>query len=188
MYFLWTIKVSDRLEMNIYSAEVASICAQQKSWYLVQCKPRQDERAEDNLARQGYEISRPKFRCQRLIRGQRQWAVESLFPGYMFINLPAGANWGPLRSTRGVSRVVSFGGVPVAVSDCLVKQLQARVENYVKSELKLGDNVRIIEGEFAELDAIFMAMDGDERVVLLIRLLNRQQQISLPMASIGGTE
>lgn len=170
--------------MNIYSAEVASICAQQKSWYLVQCKPRQDERAEDNLARQGYEIFRPKCWYQRLIRGQRQWAVESLFPGYLFINLPAESNWGPLRSTRGVSRVVSFGGVPVAVSDSLVKQLQARVEIDVKSELKLGDNVRIIEGGFAELDAIFMAMDGEERVILLINLLNRQQQISVPMASI----
>jgi transcriptional antiterminator RfaH len=176
------------LEVNIYSAEGASICVQQKTWYLVQCKPRQDERAEDNLARQGYEISRPKCRYQRLIRGQHQWTVESLFPGYLFINLPAESNWGPLRSTRGVSRVVNFGGVPVAVSDCLVKQLQERVENDVKSELKLGDNVRIIEGEFAELDAIVMAMDGDERVVLLIRLLNRQQQISLPMASIGGAE
>lgn len=172
--------------MIIYTAEGSSICAQQKSWYLVQCKPRQDERAEDNLARQGYEISRPKCQYQRLIRGHRQWAVESLFPGYLFINLPAESNWGPLRSTRGVSRVVSFGGVPVAVSDSLVKQLQARAEIDLKPELKPGDNVRITEGGFAELNAIFMSMDGDERGILLISLLNRQQQISVPMGSIGS--
>ncbi|MEB0146552.1 transcription/translation regulatory transformer protein RfaH [Pseudomonas sp. CCC2.2] len=174
--------------MNIYPAEGASTCAQQKSWYLVQCKPRQDERAEDNLARQGYEISRPKCRYQRLIRGQRQWTVESLFPGYLFINLPADSNWGPLRSTRGVSRVVSFGGVPVAVSDSLIKQLQARAEIDAKPELKPGDNVRITEGGFAELNAVFMAIDGEERVILLINLLNRQQQISLPVASICSNE
>ncbi|VVP04556.1 Transcription antitermination protein RfaH [Pseudomonas fluorescens] len=174
--------------MNIYPGGVASGCAQQKSWYLVQCKPRQDERAEANLERQGYEILRPKYRYQRLIRGQCQWVVESLFPGYLFINLPTESNWGPLRSTRGVSRVVGFGGVPLAVSGSLVRQLQARVGINGKSELKSGDNVRIIEGEFAELDAIFMAVDGDDRVILLIRLLNRQQQICLPMKSIGGNE
>ncbi|WP_332455243.1 transcription termination/antitermination NusG family protein, partial [Pseudomonas fragi] len=35
---------------------------------------------------------------------------ESLFPGYLFIHMPPGANWAPLRSTRGVARVVAFGG------------------------------------------------------------------------------
>lgn len=172
--------------MNIYFTEVASVCTPRKSWYLVQCKPRQDERAEHNLARQGYEVSRPKYRRSRLIRGQLQWTVESLFPGYLFINLSAESNWVPLRSTRGVSRVVSFGGVPLVVTDELVKQLKAREEIDVKSSLMPGDNVRIIKGEFAEVDAIFMTMDGEERVVLLIHFLNYQQRISLPMTSIGG--
>lgn len=44
--------------------------------------------------------------------------------------------------------------------------------------------MRITEGSFAELDAIFMAMDGDVRVFLLLNLLNRQQQISVPLTSI----
>lgn len=172
--------------MIIDSAQGASTQARQKCWYLVQCKPRQDERAEQNLVRQGYEVSRPKYRYQRIFRGQRQWAQESLFPGYLFINLPDESNWAPLRSTRGVGRVVSFGGTPLAVNDSLVEQLQSRAENALRTELKAGDSVRIIEGGFAELDAIFMAMDGEERVILLIGLLNCQQQISLPLESVLG--
>ena len=31
-----------------------------------------------------------------------------------------------------------------------------------------------------------MTMDGEERVILLINLMNRQQQISLPLASIAN--
>jgi transcriptional antiterminator RfaH len=172
--------------MNIYPAEASSIGAQPKSWYLVQCKSRQDERAEVNLVRQGYEITRPKCRNQKLIRGQRQWAVESLFPGYLFINLPEESNWGPLRSTRGVCRVVSFGGVPLAVSDGLVKQLWERGEGEVRSDFKPGAEVKIAEGVFTELDAIFLAMDGEERVILLINLLSRRQKISIPMAGIAS--
>jgi transcriptional antiterminator RfaH len=173
--------------MTINLAEDDSAQAQQNSWYLVQCKPRQDERAEENLTRQGYEISRPKYRIYTPIRGVHQWVVESLFPGYLFINLPADSNWAPLRSTRGVNRVVSFGGVPLAVSGDLVNELQIRADNTVKPQLAAGDSVQIIEGSFAEYEAIFMAMDGDERVVLLINLLNRQQQISLPVRNIRNS-
>ena len=44
--------------------------------------------------------------------------------------------------------------------------------------------MRIIEGGFAELDAIFVAMDGEQRVILLLNMLNRQQQISMPLLSV----
>jgi len=37
---------------------------------------------------------------------------ESLFPRYLFVQLdigPQGLDWGPIRSTMGVSRLVRFG-------------------------------------------------------------------------------
>ena len=155
-------------------------------WYLVQCKPRQDERAEENLLRQGYECSRPACRRERLLRGQLQYVQESLFPGYLFIHMPQGANWAPLRSTRGVARIVAFGGRPLAVSCELVAQLQNRAENHVITTLNPGDKVTILDQGFAGIESIFMTMDGEERVILLINLMNRQQQISLPLASIAN--
>lgn len=158
--------------------------AEKGVWYLVQCKPRQDERAEEHLTRQGYECSRPVCRRERVVRGRRQEFLESLFPGYLFITLSASDSWAPLRSTRGVNRVVGFGGRPLPVSDGLVLQLQRRAEVAFLSEFKTGQNVRIIEGQFSELDAIFMAMDGDERVMLLINILSRQQSITLPLGSV----
>lgn len=155
------------------------------SWYLLQCKSRQDERAQEHLMRQGYHCYRPQHRCERIERGRLQVKLQSLFPGYLFIALSAGTNWAPLRSTRGVMRVVGFGGMPVKVDARLITQLQQRAEQISKPVLQEGESVRITEGSFAELDAIFMAMDGDERVFLLLNLLNRQQQISVPLASIS---
>ena len=158
---------------------------QAAAWYLVQCKPRQDERAEDNLERQGYRCYRPQRSCERIVRGSRQAIVESLFPGYLFIALAEDANWVPLRSTRGVNRLVGFGGMPLKVDERFIEQLQHRCENQVQPALQLGDSVRITAGDFAELDAIFMAMDGDERAILLLNILNRQQRVSVPLASVA---
>ncbi|KJK09794.1 transcription/translation regulatory transformer protein RfaH [Pseudomonas tussilaginis] len=156
----------------------------QQSWYLVQCKPRQDERAEQNLVRQGYLCFRPKLKRERVIRGGTKVALESLFPGYLFIHMSEGANWAPLNSTRGVSRVVSFGAHPLAVGEEMVQQLQQRAESELCTQLKIGDNVRITSGSFEGLDAIFTASDGSHRAWLLITLLNRQQEISLPFANV----
>lgn len=163
----------------------ATVADEGVSWYLLQCKPRQDERAQEHLMRQGYHCYRPQHSCERIERGRLQVKLQSLFPGYLFIALSAEANWAPLRSTRGVTRVVGFGGMPVRVDARLITQLQQRAEQISKPVLQEGESVRITEGSFAELDAIFMAMDGDERVFLLLNLLNRQQQISVPLTSIS---
>lgn len=154
-------------------------------WYLIQCKPRQDERAEENLLRQGYTCYRPQHTRERLLRGQRQMVTESLFPGYLFIHLSQLDNWAPLRSTRGVSRVVSFGNQPLAVDTALIEQLQQRCSAVPPEQLlENGDKVRINQGPFAELEAIFLSMDGNERVVLLMNILHREQKVRVPLASI----
>lgn len=161
-----------------------SVASKLGDWYLVQCKPKQDERAEENLMRQGYECSRPVCSRERLLRGKRQLVQESLFPGYLFIHMPLGANWAPLRSSRGVARVVAFGGQPLPVSQQLVEQLQARAQSSVLCAFKPGQTVTLNDEGFAGIESIFMSMDGEERVILLINLMNRQQKISLPTASI----
>lgn len=168
--------------MNIERSPCVS--DQTAAWYLVQCKPRQDERAQGHLERQGYKCFRPLRSYECIVRGCPQVSVQSLFPGYLFIALAADANWAPLRSTRGVSRVVGFGGAPAEVDARLISWLQQRPEQEPAPVLQEGQSVRISEGDYAELDAIFMAMDGDERVILLLNLLNRQQRVSVPLAGI----
>lgn len=136
--------------------------------------------------RQGYVCVRPMCKRERVVRGHLKTKIESLFPGYIFIQMFDDSNWSPLRSTRGVSHVVSFGGRPLAVSEKLVGDLLQRAEIELTPAYKIGDNVRLAAGNYAELDAIFMAMDGEDRVILLIQLLSRRQQVSVPLANIAA--
>ncbi|MTZ14677.1 transcription/translation regulatory transformer protein RfaH [Pseudomonas sp. JL972] len=150
-------------------------------WYLVQTKPRQESRAEEHLQRQHYECYRPL----RNTTGGRQQArhAEPLFPGYLFIRLDPGKdNWYPIRSTRGVSRVVSFGGQPIPVQDELIEQLRQRlaVPPMVAAPFSPGERVQISGGGLHELEAIFVASDGEQRSIILLNLLHRQQKITVP--------
>ncbi|MDY7533823.1 transcription/translation regulatory transformer protein RfaH [Pseudomonas sp. Bout1] len=156
------------------------------AWYLVHCKSRQDARAEEHLQRQGYTCFRSTYKRERLMKGQRKTTQESLFPGYLFVQMSLQDSWSALRSTRGVARIVGFGPHPLAISDALVGELQVREHHaVVTSLLQPGESVRINQGPFAELEAVFLAMDGEERVVLLMNFLQREQRINLPLAEIS---
>lgn len=157
------------------------------AWYLIQCKSRQDERAQAHLQRQGYTCFRATCTRQHLFKGRLQTTCESLFPGYLFIQMSPQASWSPLRSTRGVLRVVTFGAYPLPVSDALVQALRARDHQALLAPLFTpGEPLHIDEGPLAGRDATFLALDGDARVVVLMRFLHREQPISLSLADVSA--
>jgi len=153
-------------------------------WYLIQTKPRQEIRAEENLQRQHFECYRPH---KPSTSGDGK-ADEALFPGYLFIRLDRHMdNWYPIRSTRGVARVVSFGSEPTPVRDELIEQLRQRLAAPAeKPKFQPGERVHLQGGGFNELEAIFVSDDGDERSVILLTLLQREQKVRVPTRYLSG--
>ena len=156
-------------------------------WYVVQCKPRQDRRALEHLQRQGYSCYLPTLAVERLSQGRKLTFEEPLFPGYVFIHLDAlRDNWSPIRSTRGVNQIVRVREHPLPVSDQVVEAIRARCASQQGSVpyLRPGERVLITEGCFSQLEAIFVASDGVERVTLLMQILQHEQTLSFPLASV----
>lgn len=60
--------------------DTEAVAGQQAAWYLIHCKPRQDERAEEHLTRQGYACYRPRVQRESLVRGRRQSVWNPCFP------------------------------------------------------------------------------------------------------------
>lgn len=157
-----------------------------KTWHLVHTKPRQEARAEENLAHQGYAVYLPRALVIRRRRGKPQRQVEPLFPRYLFIRLEPGVdNWAPLRSTLGVSAVVRFGADAAIVPDALVAALQAREDAAGLCDLRqappeAGDRVLVVEGELAGFEGIFVTTDGDVRATILLDIVGRATRVRLP--------
>lgn len=155
-------------------------------WYLIHCKPREDERALENLQRQGFECFRPTRLIERRRDGRKCTVAESLFPNYLFIRLDrVHDNWSPIRSTRGVLQIVRFNDYPMPVADSIIERIRTRLAaDSVEPYLKPGERVRIAEGAFSQLEAIFVSSDGDDRVVLLLDVLQRNLQLSFPLKTV----
>jgi transcriptional antiterminator RfaH len=155
-------------------------------WYVIQSKPGQAARAAQELSNQGYEVFCPTIKVERLQRGERVARVEPLFPGYLFIELSElTSNWRPIRSTRGVARMITFGNKPAVVPDDVVEHLRDRLQQESEHHtLKPQQPVRIDAGPFSHLNAVFLEYDGEKRAFLLLELLGRWQKLSLPLSAI----
>lgn len=162
-------------------------------WYLIQCKGGESFRASDNLANQGYEIFHPVLQVQKKRRGKLCWLDEPLFPYYLFIRLDKlASNWRPIRSTRGVLKLVGFGDEPVPVEDGLVETLRSNAaasadERGVNVYFRAGDTVEISEGPFRALRAVFERQKGEERAIVLLNILHGQQRLEVPVEHLRRT-
>ena len=153
-----------------------------KNWYLIKTKSRQEKIAKQNLKNQGYEAFCP------LAKINNRLAV--LFPGYLFVQLNEKTqNWSPINSTKGVSHFVKFGSnfakVPTRVIK-LIKTNQHFTAEKIKNlnKFKPGDKVQISDGTFKNWVAIFKCYKSDERVILLMNLLGREQSLNIKEKSV----
>jgi len=159
-------------------------------WYVIQCKGGESFRAAEHLANQGYEIFHPVLQVQKKRRGKLTWISEPLFPYYLFIRLDRlASNWRPIRSTRGVLKVVTFGlAMPVPVDDTLVETLLAqgsREEDATANVyFRAGEAVEITEGPFKDLQAVFASHKGEERAIVLLNMLQTQQRLEMPVCQL----
>lgn len=156
-------------------------------WYLLQCKARQDVRALQNLTRQGFTCYWPTRPVERRRAGEHFVTEEPLFPGYGFIRLDCVNDcWSTIRSTRGVLQLVRFNDYPTPICDQIIDSIRARIARAVVPQpyLRPGERVQIVEGAFAQLEAIFLTSDGEARVMLLLNIVQHDQALSFPIHAI----
>jgi len=159
------------------------------NWYLIHTKIRQERVALDNLERQGFTCFLPLIRTEKLRRGALHVVQEPLFPRYLFIRLGTGLespSWAPIRSTLGVSRLVSFGQTAAQIDDELIAQLQAQTNSneVQRRHFESGEPVVVTEGPFVGIEAIYQMADGEGRVMVLLNILSKHVKMSVPPTSI----
>jgi len=154
-------------------------------WFLVQVKPNGSQRAQCNLSRQKVPFFCPLEPATRKVRGRFQEVWRALFPGYLFVRFnPATAPWRKINNTWGVARLVAFGDDgPKPIPDCLIAGLLARCDSsghlLPPEMLKPGDNVRIINGPFAEFTTTIQQVSPDQRIWVLLDLMGRETTVEI---------
>jgi transcriptional antiterminator RfaH len=149
------------------------------SWYAIRTKPRQEERAVENLSMWGVATLAPRLKGSN---GQRD---AQLFPGYIFARFEAPKMLHNIHFTRGVAYVVSFGGVPAPISNELIDEIYARMDEngIIRSTaipLNPGDHVVIRSGLWRNFVGVFERdLSGTERVQILLRAVTYSAHVEV---------
>lgn len=153
-------------------------------WYVVQTNINSESKAAANLRRQGFDVYLPCYLKRRSHARKVDVVQRPLFPRYLFVAIDvASQRWRAIQSTLGVSHLICRGEGPVAVEDSVVSALKAREDEagFVRLARRTlfspGDQVRILEGAFADSPALVEGTSDQDRVAVLLDFLGRKVRV-----------
>jgi transcriptional antiterminator RfaH len=165
--------------------------APQEAWYVCQTKPRQENQALRKLEEQGYEVCLPLLAVWQKHKDGWRKTEQVMFPRYAFVRCARpGQSIAPIRSTPGVTSLVSFGNIPARIDHALVEAIReiARLSGNPPQQpatpFQIGDNVAIIEGPLKGLSGIVSSV-ARERVVVMLTLLGREKPVAIPVEQLS---
>jgi transcriptional antiterminator RfaH len=155
-------------------------------WWAIQCKPRQETRAQANLESSGVRTFLPMTRHPRFARSTREPApkIEPLFPRYLFARCDGPAMTHRIRFARGVSRILGTGSAPTSVDESIIAAIQQRVAGdgcvALRPAFQPGDAVRIVDGPLKDFVGVFEgSATADDRVRLLVAAVQGQWRVTV---------
>ncbi len=159
-------------------------------WYVAETQPHAEARALWHLERQGFTAYLPQYGKLRRHARRTDEVRAPLFPRYLFIRMDvARAAWRAIRSTIGVSRLVSQGDAPAAVPDGVVEEIRQREDTrglvLIAPSYQPGQKLRVLSGAFADQVGMFECTSDERRVVLLLEMLGRRLSVRVPAESVA---
>jgi transcription elongation factor/antiterminator RfaH len=164
-----------RFLLIIYAA--SQIIILMKRWYVVNTKPRNEERAAHNLENGGIEVLAPKLKLRKYKDGKFVQVIEPMFPSYIFVRFHPVDEFRMVKYARGVKTIVHFGGQIIPLQDELIEFIKVRLDNGVaaiqKPNISKGEKILIKDGPFKGFSGIFESeLEGKERVAILLDGVN----------------
>jgi transcriptional antiterminator RfaH len=160
-----------------------------EQWYVLYTLPNAERHVASRLEGRGIEVYLPEI-CT--VAKNKKGKLAPFFPCYLFIHIEldhvASSLW---QWTPGLRYMVSFGGEAAAVPDQTITLLQRRLEELNKlvgqprPQFKPGDVVRITDGPFADMVALFEGPSKPtERVTVLLNFLGQFSRVKLDVANL----
>ena len=160
-------------------------------WIAAHCHANTETKAEMHLKRQGFDVYLPKFKTTRRHARRVETVIRPLFPRYLFIGFDAaGTHWRPIRSTIGISHVITAGERPLVTPAWVIDQLRQREDDSGllseagEKSFDKGEAIQITSGPFFDHLGTFEGLSDNHRVAVLLDIMGRQVKTLVPREAI----
>ncbi len=161
-------------------------------WYCIRSQPKHEHIAAAHLQRclqDEVEVFNPRLRIRRRTRRGAVWFIEALFPGYLFAKFDPSSSIQAVRSTPGVSTIVSFGLSTPSIPEEMILNLRNDFGDTqiheMGDDINPGDEITIAAGPFRGFTAsVVCLLPAPERVRVLLDMLGRSTAVELDRQDI----
>jgi transcriptional antiterminator RfaH len=163
---------------------------EEPAWYCLRSQPKHEHIAAAHLRLlEGVTVFCPRIRFKRATRKGLVSVTEALFPGYLFARFELGEMHLRVRYAHGVSGIVRFADRYPTIEDGALALLKSHTGatdvKEVSYELSEGDQVQIIGGAFAGLQAVVtQVLSPKERVKVLMDFLGRKMEAEVQSSRV----
>ncbi len=181
--------MSERLACERLRGESAGM-TDDPLWYCLRAKSRNERLTSQWLRTEaGVEVFCPFVKFERARRSGRLWVTEAMFPGYVFARFGYIDQHRLVRSTRGVMKIVGFGGLPSVVPDDVISSLRESVSDSetitIESGIAVGEEVSVVTGPFMGIRALVTrVMPAKQRIAVLLEVLGMEREVEVPAGSV----
>ena len=174
-------------------------------WYVIHTYSGYEKKVKRNLEHRIesmgmkdkiFEVIVPVENEIEIRNGQRLPVERKMFPGYVLVNMielkerDEGSNeaWFVVRNTPGVTSFVGSGNRPIPLQDSEVKAILKQTEMEaprIKPTFTRGQNVRIIDGPFAEFIGVVDEVSAERnKVKVLVSFFGRETPVELDFLQV----
>ncbi len=182
-----------------------SLIPEGSKWYVIHTYSGYETKVKTNLEHRIesmqmqdkiYQVVVPSETSIEMKNGKRQPVTHKMFPGYVLVNMielkdgDKGSNeaWFAVRNTPGVTSFVGAENKPIPLLDREVKQILKQTEAdapKVKPTFTRGQNVRIIDGPFAEFIGVVDEVSTERnKVKVLVSFFGRETPVELDFLQV----
>jgi transcriptional antiterminator NusG len=176
-----------------------------QKWYVIHTYSGYEDKVKKNLEHRIdsmgmkdkiYQVVVPSENEIEIKNGQRQSVRRKMFPGYVLVNMielkegdeASNQAWFVVRNTPGVTSFVGAENKPIPLPDREVDQIlgKSTVEpERVKPTFTRGQNVRIIDGPFAEFIGVVDEVSTERtKVKVLVSFFGRETPVELDFLQV----
>lgn len=159
-------------------------------WFCLKTQPRRERQALRTLATlPDVEPLMPLARYPRQTAKGKRMISEAIFPGYLFCKFAPVHSARAVQYSQGVAYIIKRGDELVSISESIIQEIRTIAPRGILDleprPLSPGDKVRLIQGIFTGSSAEIVSLaPSAERVRVLLEILGREQEISLPLETI----
>jgi transcription termination/antitermination protein NusG len=174
-------------------------------WYVIHTYSGYEKKVKKNLDHRIesmgmkdkiYQVVVPVENEIEIKNGQRQPVERKMFPGYVLVHMielkerdeASNEAWFVVRNTPGVTSFVGSGNKPIPLQEhevSAILKVQEAEAPRVKPTFTRGQNVRIIDGPFAEFIGVVDEVSAERnKVKVLVSFFGRETPVELDFLQV----